>query len=378
MKKKYVFIGIPAICILGALVWLLLPSNDYIRQVFMNRYLKIDSVCVTLDMPPKQARLVFAGDLMQNLPQVRAAYNKRGGYDYSESFQYVKPILQQADLTVVNLETTISSTGNYTGYPLFRSPKELIETMSDIGVDVAVMANNHAFDGGKQGVYTTLALLDSADIRHTGVFVDSDDLQRNHPLYLHVNGLQLALLNYTYGTNGLPVPDGLHINRIDSSAIIYDLQQIDRSETDGIIVYFHWGVEYTRQPNTEQKKLAGLCHRYGAEIVIGSHPHVVQPISFFEEDDGTVRNVTVYSLGNLVSNQRNRYTDGGIIVAIDIKKESGQPLTLKIFYTPVWVQLPKYGILTTSVVDTVPMSANERKAYQQFITDINQHLRPVN
>jgi len=196
-------------------------------------------------------------------------------------------------------------------------------------------------------------------------------------LYLNVNGIRLAMLNYTYGTNGLPTPDGIIINRIDTSAIAYDLQQIDRTKTDGVIVYFHWGEEYARQPNATQKMIADLCHRYGAEIVIGSHPHVVQPISYFEQDDGKVRNLTVYSLGNLVSNQRNRYTDGGIIVAIDITKEQGEPLSLKIHYTPIWVQLPKYLILTTSVADTIPMSANESKAYYQFITDIHQLLRPL-
>jgi len=330
-----------------------------------------------LDSTPKRARLVFAGDLMQNLPQVRAARNNlEGVYDYSESFQYIKPLFERADLTVVNLETTITATGNYSGFPLFRSPVELAETIRDAGIDVTVMANNHAFDGGKQGVYTTLSLLDAAGIQHTGVFIDSYDYLTNHPLYLRVNGLLFALLNYTYGTNGLPVPEGMYVNRIDSFAIIRDLQQINRSTTDGVIVYFHWGVEYARQPNQEQKALADLCHRYGAEIVIGSHPHVVQPIYYLEEEDGTVHNVTVYSLGNLVSNQRERYKNGGIIVAIDVLKEQGEPLSLKTYYTPVWVQLPKYRILCPSAADTIRMTAADRKAYELFISDVNQLLRP--
>ena len=330
-----------------------------------------------LDSTPKHARLVFGGDLMQNIMQVRAARNNQEGvYDYSESFRFVKPLFEQADLAVVNLETTITATGNYSGFPLFRSPVELAESMRDAGIDVAVMANNHVFDGGKQGVYTTLSLLDSFGIQHTGVFTDSYDFQKNHPLYLRVNGLQFALLNYTYGTNGLPVPEGLYVNRIDSFSIIRDIQQIDRRKTDGVIVYFHWGVEYARQPNREQRALADLCHRYGAEIVIGSHPHVVQPVSFKEEDDGTVRNVTVYSLGNLVSNQRERYQDGGIIVAIDVMKEHDEPITLKTFYAPVWVQLPKYRIISPSAASAIPMTPNERKAYDQFINDVNQMLRP--
>ena len=329
-----------------------------------------------IDSTPKHARLVFGGDLMQNLPQVRAARNNReNSYDYSESFQFVKPLFEQADLAILNLETTFSATGNYTGYPLFRSPKDLATNMRDIGIDVAVMANNHVFDGGKQGVYTTATLLDSIGIQRTGVFIDSDDFLSHHPLYIRVNGIQFALLNYTYGTNGLPVPDGMYVNHIDSFNIIRDLQQIDRSTTDGVIVYFHWGDEYVRKPNQEQRALADLCHRYGAEIVIGSHPHVVQPISY-QEEDGSIRNITVYSLGNLVSNQRDRYKNGGIIVAIDVTKERDKPLALNIFYSPVWVQLPKYRILTASAADTIPLSPAERKAYELFIDDVNQLLRP--
>ena len=338
----------------------------------------LDAAMEMLDKAPRQARLVFAGDLMQNLPQVHAARNKSGsGFDYSESFQHVKPIFEQADLAIVNLETTISANGNYTGYPMFRSPKALVETMADLGIDVAVMANNHVFDGGQQGVHTTLAMLDSIGVRHTGVFTDSSDKQNNHPLYLQANGIRFALLNYTYGTNGLPTPNGLYVNLIDTSVIARDIQQIDRTLTDGIIVYFHWGDEYARQPNEVQKRLAAICHRYGAEIVIGSHPHVVQPISFLEEEDGTVRQVTVYSLGNLVSNQRNRFTDGGIIVAIDVSKKQDEPMTLTTRYTPVWVQLPKYRILTTAVADTMALPANDRRAYQQFVADVNQLLRPA-
>jgi len=248
--------------------------------------------------------------------------------------------------------------------------------MKDIGIDVAVMANNHVFDGGKQGVNTTLSMLDSVEILHTGVFTDSRDFHLNHPLYLQVNGLQFALLNYTYGTNGLPVPDGFYVNRIDSFAIVRDIQLIDRTTTDGIIVYFHWGQEYSRQPDELQKALAELCHRNGVEIVIGSHPHVVQPISFSEEDDGHIRQITVYSLGNLVSNQRERYQDGGIIVAIEATKIKGAPLSLNILYTPVWVQLPRYRILPPSAADTIPMTADQRSAYNLFINDTRKLLCP--
>jgi CubicO group peptidase (beta-lactamase class C family) len=344
----------------------------------------LDAALDMLNETPKRARLVFGGDLMQHIPQVNAAKNSNGGYDYSESFRYVKPIFEQADLAFINLETTLTTSGYYTGFPLFRSPGEIAGILSDIGVDVAVTANNHIFDGGKKGVYMTLELLDSAGIKHTGVFADSRGFIANHPLVLETKGFRFALLNYTYGTNGLPTPDGLSVNRIDSFNIARDIAGIDRTKIDCILVFFHWGYEYARQPNEEQKALAALCHRYGAEIVIGSHPHVIQPIVIHKDtymdysgkEKRHTSNVTIYSLGNFVSNQRDRYKDGGIIVALDITKRKDAPITINTSYTPVWVQLPKYRILPPSVADTITMSAGERYTYELFICDTKKLLSP--
>ena len=221
-------------------------------------------------------------------------------------------------------------------------------------------------------------------IGSTGVFADSHEFITNHPLILQSKGLRFALLNYTYGTNGLPTPDGLSVNRIDSFNIARDIALIDRTKIDGIIVFFHWGYEYARQPNDEQRKLADLCHRYGAEIVIGSHPHVVQPIVTHEDtymdysgrEKKNIGNITIYSLGNLVSNQRERYKDGGILVILDIMKKKEAQLAIHASCIPVWVQLPKYRILPPFVADTITMSASERSAYEQFISDTHTLLSP--
>jgi|GEM_PF-22065 len=332
----------------------------------------LDAALDILDETPKRARLVFGGDLMQHKPQVNAAKDNNGEYNYSESFQYVKPIFEEADLAFINLETTLTMSDNYTGYPLFRSPEEIAWALNDIGIDVAVLANNHILDGGKQGVYTTLELLNTAGIKNTGIFTNSNDYIERHPLMLKVKGLNIALLNYTYGTNGLPTPAGLSVNRIDSFNIARDITLIDRTKTDAVIVFFHWGNEYERKPSEQQKQLSQLCHDLGVELVIGSHPHVIQPISYQVENDL----ITVYSLGNLVSNQRDRYTDGGIIVAIDISKEKGQKLKITPSYTPVWVQLPKYKILPHAVADTIDMPANEREKYERFFNDTKKILSP--
>ena len=323
-----------------------------------------------LDATPKHTRLIFAGDLMQHIPQVNAAKKEKGVFDYSESFQYVKPLFDDADLAFVNLETTLTTSGTHTGFPMFRSPKEIAGALRDIGIDVAVLANNHILDAGRQGVLSTLSLLDSAGIKHTGVFTNDHSYSERHPLMLNVRGLKIALLNYTYGTNGLPVPEGISINLIDSGRIASDILSIDRTKTDAVIVLFHWGVEYVRKPGKEQQQLAQLCHSLGAEIVIGSHPHVIQPVSYQKEKDL----ITVYSLGNFVSNQRFPNTDGGLLVSIDIIKEKGKRLKITPAFTPVWIRLPKYEILPPDVADTIKMSDTERMKYNKFIRNTKEIL----
>ncbi|MDO4703154.1 CapA family protein [Tannerella sp.] len=317
---------------------------------------------------PQQARLVFAGDLMQHMPQVRAARRPDGTFDYSETFRYVKPIFEEADFAMLNFETTLTPTSRYTGYPMFRSPAQLADAIRHIGIDAVVMANNHICDNGRTGIEYMTARFDSLGIVHTGAFIDSTRYRMNHPLRFEVKGIRFALLNYTYDTNGVPIPKGTIVNLIDTTAIQNDLKRIDRSETDCIIVFFHWGDEYVRKPNHTQRKLAELCHRYGTEIVMGSHPHVIQPFEAGYDTDSIVRSVTVYSLGNFVSNQRDRYKNGGLIVTLDVEKKNEQ-IEICPYYTPVWVAMPNYRILPPSVADTLPLPSGQRESYRQFIRD---------
>ena len=211
------------------------------------RFVTFAELCtepVGVEPPPKRARLVVAGDLMQHTPQLTAARQADGSYDYSESFKYVAQYFQGADLAVVNLETTLSRGGEYTGYPCFCSPAEVADAMVDMGVDVALLANNHSLDRGAVGVKRTADILDSYAIERMGVFRDSVDFQRNNIKYIERGGVRFALLNYTYGTNGIPTPKGVVVNRLDSANVVRDLKQIDRSKVDCVGAFVHWGNEY--------------------------------------------------------------------------------------------------------------------------------------
>ena len=167
-------------------------------------------------------------------------------------FAHLHRRFRAADLVIVNLETTLTRTDRYTGYPCFRSPAALADALRDAGVDVAVLANNHCCDGGGAGVHTTVAELRRCGIRHTGVFTDSLDRAANNPLWLEHCGVRFALLNYTYGTNGIPVPEGVRVNLIDTLRMAADLAAAREGSPDCIAVCITGGTNTNgrRMPNS--------------------------------------------------------------------------------------------------------------------------------
>jgi len=282
--------------------------------------------------------LLFTGDIMQHDTNIAAAYNPvTGKYDYSACFEYVAPIIQSADLAIGNLELTLAGPP-FKGYPQFSSPDALAAELKRTGFDVLVTANNHSVDRRRKGLERTTQVLDSLQILHTGTFKDSAERANAYPLIIVKNGFRLSLLNYTYDTNGIPVTKPNIVNLIDTVQIKKDLQAARRQNSDAIIVFMHWGLEYQSLPDKTQKKLAELCFREGAKMVIGSHPHVLQPMEWRQEKDQFV----VYSLGNFISGQRPRYRDGGAMLWIDLQKVSKDDVSFtsirKAEYELAWVQ----------------------------------------
>lgn len=321
------------------------------------------AVCDSLPNAPRRIELLFTGDVMQHLPQINAA-RTADGYDYAPSFEAVRPLLQQADVAVVNLETTLSERPPYTGYPLFRAPAELARELARCGVDAVCLANNHTLDYGARGVRQTMAALDSCGMRHTGVFADSADYRANRIVRFEKNGIRVALLNYTYGTNGMPLPKGMIVHRMDTVQMALDLQEAV-AESDCVVAVMHWGIEYERKPNREQRRLAEFLHRNGADIIIGHHPHTIQP---YEVDSARV---CFYSLGNFVSNQRKRYCDGGLMARVHINKESNGIVHYAAEAIPVWVDKAQgYRIEPLSLSDSVTYQG----AREQFRRDTYELL----
>jgi poly-gamma-glutamate synthesis protein (capsule biosynthesis protein) len=341
-----------------------------------------DDVENQVDTPVvRRAVLLFGGDVMMHRPQVVAAAaewaertGQTGGHDFTETFRHLRPIVDTADVVVVNLETTLRKSPPYTGYPMFGAPTALAGSLRLAGVDIAVTANNHILDKGLSGVEQTIAALDSVGVRHTGVAVESNGVR--NPLCFSANSLRFALFSYTYGTNGMPLPEGVRVNMIDTVAMAADLAHVGE-DTDLIIMYLHWGDEYSTTPNRAQREVAEWCARNGVGLVVGSHPHVVQPIEYLV--DSTC--VVAWSLGNLVSNQRWRRSDGGLLLSVAVTRRDSLPLRVEAVPVPVWVHNPlrggvrRYIVLPEAVADTMLIADPAAKRnYDLFISDTRKLL----
>lgn len=277
--------------------------------------------CFTFAQDTTRLSLIFAGDIMGHDSQIASAYdavNKK--YDYTSCFQFIRPYIESADLALGNLEVTLAGPP-YKGYPQFSSPDELAIALKEMGFDILVTSNNHCVDRGKKGLERTIAMLDSFDIPHTGTFVDEVNRLNDYPLIIEKNGFRLSLLNYTYGTNGLPVYKPNIVNTLDTAVMRKDLLKAKEQKPDAIIVFTHWGAEYQSLPSKQLKDLTEFCFKHGAKLVIGAHPHVIQPMEWRKTKDQFV----AYSLGNFVSGQRKRYTDGGALAYIELEKITYKP-----------------------------------------------------
>ena len=255
-------------------------------------------------------------------------------YDYTPCFEYLEPYFSSADITIGNLEVTLAGPP-YKGYPQFSSPDELGAALALAGFDILLTANNHCLDRNSTGLERTIDQLDSEGFIYTGTFKNDYYRSLSYPLLVEKNGIRLAILNYTYGTNGLIPKSPNIVNYLDTAQISKDLRKASEALPDFTIAFVHWGKEYELTENAEQIQLAQFMLDSGADAIIGSHPHVVQPIRRAESGE-----IIVYSMGNLISNQRSRYRDGGIAIEMHIEKKDGKTSVSDYAYLPIWVYKP--------------------------------------
>jgi poly-gamma-glutamate synthesis protein (capsule biosynthesis protein) len=321
--------------------------------------------------------LLFIGDVMGHSPQINSAYAPEfKSYSYDSVFSRIKPFIEKCDISIANLEVTLAG-APYTGYPTFSSPDELAVALKNAGVDVLATANNHSADRGKNGITRTINVLNQQAIAHTGTFVSQAERDSVYPLILEKNGFRIALLNFTYGTNGIPVPAPTRVNLIDTAQIRMDYEKARALCVDEVIAFVHWGEEYMSEPNSQQEQLADYLHHLGIRIVIGSHPHVLQRMEAAFDTDSTQGRVTVYSLGNFVSNQRARYRNGGAVAYVKLAKRQAKSAITSTGYLLAWVHTPVrqgkklYQVLPVSQYEQIQgyFSAADHLLFSEFVKD---------
>jgi len=291
----------------------------------------------------KTVKLTAIGDIMCHSTNFKAAYNSSAkSYNFMPVFEQIKDYTSAADLTIGNLETTLSgSARGYSGYPTFNTPEILAQNLKDIGIDVVSTANNHSLDKGFSGLESTIKELDKVGLEHTGTFTSKES--QNTILTKDVNGIKFAFLSFTYGTNGIPVPSGKDycINLIDKNLIKEQISLAKQQNPDVICVNMHWGIEYKILQNAEQEDLANFLFENGVDIILGSHPHVLQPMEkrTITLSDGSKKDgFVIYSLGNFMSGQNDSDPKNSIILNMQITKHSDGKITIDSYdYIPIYM-----------------------------------------
>lgn len=282
--------------------------------------------------------IAAVGDLMVKRYIISDAEKSDGTYHFDPLFQKVAPFLKKADLTIGNLETTFAGARGrarqQSGGPKFKCPDELAPALKRAGFDVLITANNHCMDYGADGLLRTIRILNQNGIGHTGTFESAK--RAKEYLIKDIKGIKTGILSYTSGLNGirLPVNKSWMVNLTQTNKIIQDIRRLKKN-VDLLIVYLHFGNEYHHTPNMRQKRIVNLLFQHGAHIILGSHPHVLQPLVTKGKSQ-----VVMYSLGNFVCTKLkgNPHTQSSIILNIIVKKnEDGKIVISGIHTIPTWV-----------------------------------------
>lgn len=266
--------------------------------------------------------ITFLGDVMQHGRQLRDAHipgtdpSLAESYQYSHMFKYTEHRLKESDLAVANMEFPVGILP-YSGYPLFSAPESVIHQAQKSGIDLFLLANNHLFDKGKRGFTSTLDAYEKAGAQYTGAYRNPEEQETRNPAFYNIKGIRVAFINFTYSTNGMPVPEPCTINLMDSVYVKETIAKAKGMGADIIVCLPHWGEEYMLKPSSQQQRWAKMMLREGADIIIGSHPHVPQSAEYSSDK------ILFYSLGNYISNQTiPDYTQLGMMVTIQIRKNS--------------------------------------------------------
>ena len=333
------------------LIFIIFIFNKYNKNAKTNTNTENNSTETTLSnkntkqdtAEPITFTLTSLGDTLCHNTQYWDAYNsKTNEYDFSYVYEDIKNYTLSSDITIGSLETTFAGKEKgYSNYPTFNTPDSLATALKNIGVDVVSLAGNHALDYGYTGLCRTIDVFNNIGLSHLGTYKTAEDQEKI--LIKDVKGVKIAFINYTYGTNGIPVPSGKEfcVNLIDKDFIKKQINQAKEQNVDMIVACMHWGTEYRTTANSEQKDLANFLFENGVDVILGNHPHVLEPMEkkTITLQDGTTKEVfVVYALGNFTADQRDEITRDSAILNLTITKNSDGKISIdKVNYVPIYM-----------------------------------------
>lgn len=350
----------------------------------------------------EKASIGVTGDIMGHGPVLKSVLTDSGEYDFTKSFRYIAPYFSSYDFMVANLEVTLGGpeAGDYKGYPTFNNPDSLIDGLLYAGIDMVTTATNHSYDTGHDGFIRTQEVLKQKGMLYTGTRLSETDANY---IVNEINGIKIGMINYTYevegskGTqkilNGIKMDeaDGVLINSFNYSKMDAFYSEVEtaisnmRSEGAEIIMFFiHWGNEYETNPSNTQKKIAQNLSNKGVDIIVGGHPHVIQPMNVLTAEDGR-KTLCIYSVGNSISNQRryeinqspSGHTEDGIIFNVDIARWSDGTVGISdVNVTPLWVSLDNIEGKNTYTIIPVDVTYKSLPAISVFADTINSFIDP--
>ena len=328
-----------------------------------------EAVCAT----PDTLRICFIGDVMAHTRQLEYAREAGRGsadgrtYDFSSYFKYVEPHLRECDINVANMEFPCGARP-FSGYPLFATPESLPRQAAESGIDLFLAANNHICDKGRAGLDSTLSIYSRMPVKYTGLYRDSLMEEEENPMILTSRGIRVAFVNFTYSLNGFSTSGGFVVPLMDSTKVKKVLQRAKERGADYIVVLPHWGEEYHLDRSAQQSRWARNLYRWGADMIVGTHPHVPQAVEY----DG--EHLTAYSLGNFISNMSVPYSQIGIMLTASIVRQpDGTIATLAPQVT--WLWCGRGGFLEENYT-TVPIEEWLDKP-EQFL-QLSQYYKMVN
>jgi poly-gamma-glutamate synthesis protein (capsule biosynthesis protein) len=296
--------------------------------------------------------IVMVGDMLIHDGVYNSGKNSDGTYNFDHLFKNVKSDIQAADIAIANQETILGGTQlGLCSYPRFNSPQEIGDALVNAGFNVILHATNHTMDMGAVGVENTLNFWRSKykNIAVLGIHSSFEDYSEKNPYVYTKDGIKVAILNYTYGTNGMPLPSGKEymVNLLDKEKVAKDIEYA-KTVSDFVIVCPHWGTEYVLQSTQYQREWAQFFADEGVDLVMGTHPHVIEPVEYVQSTDGTKSTLVYYSLGNFVSNQDSINTMLGGMAKVSISNEGGNAHITSYSAVPVVTHmLFGHGLITT-------------------------------